>query len=274
MLTQNFPKNKIYIFLVWYSSLSRVFIGKSPLQLLSAVTLNLFSEFCSLLGSALPIKILLLISADNIPKYFPLFMLNYGKNTLIYLLTIASIFCWILFILSILYSEKICLLSANKLINPDLNLSNQNIKSAKKAYERYTKSISDLVFSFVAFLTILFFYPGVAFSCLGYLVFFYCFLFFIFSISNSSKLAITRQKIIDWIPASSNIGFFAPFLYMIFDYTRGTSPGLLYALISVILSRQLLRGHMRALRGLNLLYNFKTRHIIEKCYIDSGKTSA
>lgn len=269
MISQKYSNHKIFIFLVWYIQLSKVFFIKSPKQLLFAVGLGLFSEFCSLVGSALPIKIILLMGSDSIPKYFPSFMMDFGKNNLIYLLTLASIFCWVLFIISELTSDKICQSSSKKLIIQSAlkELSSRDREQAKKAYERYTKSISDLIFSLVAFITILFIYPAVAYVCLGYLIFFYLFLMLIFSIDHSKRVADTRQRILDWIPASSNIGFFAPFLFMIFDYTQGTSPGILYALISVILSRQLLRGHMRGLKSLNLLYSYKTRNIIETCYI-------
>lgn len=265
-----FINNKIFNFLLWYLRLSKVFLKRSSLQIFGLVILNFFSQLCLLLASALPLKIIILMGSERIPRYFPSFMLEFGKINLIYFLTVASILFWIIFMFSELISSKVCEYTSNKLIlgsYGSIRLKRQK-NIATKAYGHYIKSISDMTFSIAAFVLILFIYPAVGYVCVIYLISIYLFLAIVYSVNNSRKIAGIRQRVIGWIPASSNIGFFVAFVFMIFDYTNGTLPGLLHALVSVILSRQLLKGHMRALLGLNSLYNFRTRHIVEKCYVD------
>jgi vacuolar-type H+-ATPase subunit I/STV1 len=89
----------------------------------------------------------------------------------------------------------------------------------------------------------------------------------LYSLKPSKRLSEIKGDISKIMSAAGNIGFLVVFLYMIYDFANGSMPGLLYALIAVILCRQLLRSYTRALAAILRLYGINNRLILNKFYI-------
>jgi hypothetical protein len=233
------------------------------------IFLNIISQLCLMVATALPLKIILMMSSDRVPKYFPSFMAEFDRNHVIYSLTVASIMFWIIFALLNLLAGRISSVASNKMIlqGGDLDDFSKQRKKATDAYRSYVKSISDIVFSIIAVTGIMFLYPAVAVVCIVYFIIIKILLVVLYSLKPSKRLSEIKGDISKIMSAAGNIGFLVVFLYMIYDFANGSMPGLLYALIAVILCRQLLRSYTRALAAILRLYGINNRLILNKFYI-------
>lgn len=233
------------------------------------IFLNIASQVCLMVATALPLKIILMMSSDRVPKYFPSFMAEFDRNEVIYLLTVASILFWVIFALIGLLASRVSTVASNKMTLKNEELSNlgKQRKRAADAYRSYVKSISDIVFSIIAIVGIMFLYPAIAVVCIVYFIVVKFLLIVFYSLKSSKKLSEIKQNISKVMVAAGNVGFLTVFLYMIYDFSNGTMPGLLYALIAVILSRQLLRSYTRALAAILRLYGYGNRLVLNKFYL-------
>jgi len=269
MIDKHFINKKTFsYFMFWYLKIIRIFLSKKPLNLISIVSLNVASQLLLLGATSLPLKVILMMSSESIPKYFPSFLMHLDLKQLIYLMTLASIIFWISFSLIGLLTSKLSRLTfCDLIVNTNLVRSEKQKEKALNFFEGYIKSISEMIFSTLAMIVIASLYPAIAIFCVVYLVFINILIIVIYSIRHSKVIMIINKNLSSIMISVRNVGFVLIFLYIVFDFFNNSIPSFLFALISLILSRQLLMSYTKALTRIMSLYIYKNRNLFNKIYV-------
>ena len=202
------------------------------------------SKVTLLLSMLLPIKVILLLGSDNMPSYLPSYFQNIQRDQFIIYLTISAFVSYFVY----LGSVKLQSHTNNKFLKNmpyKKNTGNRNVNLHKRRRNivfGFIDSIASLLFFIFAG-----FIVSLVYSNLILLVFFYLFFLIVIiglisGLRNKTKTLLAdshaRKTIVQVI---SNIGFFAAFIFIVFDFIKPFEPpGLIYAVIGLILCRQLL----------------------------------
>src|SRR5690554_2655790 len=84
----------------WFRSLTRKVRANAFLQLFFGAFVFLFSLLCLVLAFFLPLKVIIMVGTEGIPKYLRLFVDESNKNDFITLFAILAVCFYILFLLS------------------------------------------------------------------------------------------------------------------------------------------------------------------------------
>ncbi len=223
----------------WYYSLGRKFSEVAPAATLTVLMANLFAQILLVLTFFLPIKVLILLGSDTVPKYYPLYLKSLQKTHLIVGLSLLALIFYLLyltceFIISV-HSKK----GAKKLLKNSGKLAlfeNQN-QLASQAYARFTRGLSAGTFASVSLAVLLYIYPLLFSATL-----IYCTLAYVCLICAYNKNNRIRRLLDQHHPAILNalcsVGFLFIFACMIIDFLYLSPPKIFPALISLLLIRQ------------------------------------
>lgn len=226
--------------LSWSLSLGNKFFRVVPGCTGITVIATIFSQFFLLAGFLLPLKVVLLLGADHVPHYFPMFLQAVGRDRLIILLSVVSVIFYLLHLITAKVVDYCSKFGAEKLLAKSKKMAifeNQE-DIALRGYQRYSQSLASFCFLLICLLGMLFFYSALALVI---------FVYFIISIAvvglALSTVSSFKKRILDSLGALpkilGGIGFLFSFAFIVFDYLAGHSPGLLIAVISLLLARQL-----------------------------------
>src|SRR5699024_1263303 len=84
----------------WNASLGVKFLRVVPYATVIIVLLTLISQIAMLLASVLPLKVVLMLGSDGVPRYFPAFLTSLNRDVLIGVLTGGTIGFFIVHIIS------------------------------------------------------------------------------------------------------------------------------------------------------------------------------
>lgn len=223
----------------WYYSLGRKLYDVTPAATMTVLTANLFAQILLILTFFLPIKVLILLGSDTIPKYYPLYLKNLQKTNLIIGLSLLALICYILYLLcefTISYHSK---KGAEKLLinSGKLALFENQHQLASQAYARFTRGLSAGTFAAAALAALLYIYP-LLFSA----TVIYCTLAYLCVICLYNKYGKARTLLEQYHSATLNalcsVGFLFIFACMIIDFLFLSPPKIFPALISLLLIRQ------------------------------------
>lgn len=230
-----------------------------PMQTLVIVLLALISKFSATLALFLPVKIILLVGNDRTPAYFPGFLTEMDRNTLILALCAATIGFYLLHILTEKVMERVESLAEKRLGNliPSFLRTKTAMEKVGKSYSRASAGLAELLFFTVVMIFIAFAYPDLLLVIMAYSL-------LMIGLFEFGLLTASRQKVgdeqgsNDEVEASRRIiwfdvGFLVSFIYIVYDLLTGSGPGILIAFISFLLIRRSSGGLKRIVKDIGVL---------------------
>jgi hypothetical protein len=223
-------------------------------EVLGIVILSLFSKVASLLALFLPIKIILLLGYEKIPKYFPDFLISIERDVLIISLSGLAIFFYVLYVVLEFLIVRLESRGTNKLLQ---NMrkgvkANKNKALPEKVFKRVSRSITGLVFalSIVIFLACI--YVPLLALVLTYAV---CVLTVFGLLSKNSNNTTDQDEDDDEQEQENNTikiwfdaGFLLAFVFIVWQLMNDAPISIITAFISFLLLRKS-SGDLKRLAG-------------------------
>ncbi|WP_208854108.1 DUF308 domain-containing protein [Thioalkalivibrio sp. ALJ1] len=229
----------IFDSLKWSSRLGAKFFWAAPVATSGVVFFTLVSQLSMLLAFFLPLKVIILLGSDGIPRYFPPAFEQFDRNALIVWLSIATVAFYALYLLAERIVEfggewgsRSLLARSRKMV-----LFEYQDELAARAYKRHAEVIAGAVFLLLAVAVLFWLYPGVAFLVTGYLLIVTTVLISVLVVSTGFRSRF-RQKMNGWLSILSGTGFMLAFAYLVIDFLYLDPPGLIPAIIALLLARQ------------------------------------
>lgn len=245
----------VYQAMAWFLSLGNKFFRVAPLLTGATVAFTIASQLLLLVGFLLPLKVVLLLGSETIPHYFPAFMAEFGRERLIALLSVASVLFYFSHLacdtLVARFSEQGAELLAQR--TRKMPIFERQDEIASKGYMRFSQALAGICFTGVCLLGMLFFYAKLALVIGGYFV-----LFALFSILLCACSDAVRRALSDGLGSlpkfMGSLGFLVAFSFIVADYLFIEPAGVLVAVISLILSRQLFNKSANVLKDIAELF--------------------
>lgn len=253
---------------LWFLSLGGKFFRVAPALTSMAVFFTILSQLLLLVGFLLPLKVVLLLGSDNVPRYFPDFMLAFSKERLVILLSVTSVLFYFGHLASDALAGRLSKRGAEKLVqrNRKMIMFERQDEISSKGYLRFSQAFAGICFVAVCLLGMLFFYLKLALVIVGY--FFSFSLLTLVSIRVSSSLRRSLSDGLGSLPKlMGGLGFLIAFAFIVVDYLYLAPVGILVAVISLILSRQLFGKSSGVLKDVAEL--FLQRDILRPLYFHS-----
>jgi len=233
---------KVLAALRWFVSVGFKVFRVVPWATKLGVVCTLVSQVASLLAALLPLKVIILLGSERIPSYFPPQLQDYGKTALIVGLGGAALFFFVIHLLAEWAIARLAAYGARSLIahSRKLALFENQEQLLSKAYQRFAGALAGVVFIALAGLALAWVYPLQAMVVGGYIA------------TVSVVLAIIRRlssvwreqqvgELIRLVGVLSNLGFFVTFGAIVFDVLQGTQVSVFWAIVTLLLVRQLFR---------------------------------
>ena len=239
----------------WYKKLTGRFINISFFQTFIVIISTLFSQIFLLLSSMLPLKVIMLLGSDKIPKFFPDSWQNTDKDMLIIYLAILSIIFFLLHIFSEKIIELYSLKGSKKILenNQKIVLFEKQDIFAKNAYTKLSKSLSNIIFFIFSVVGLGFLYPLLSLAIVSFL--FFTYLFFYISYKNHRMLKKLEENYKSFIDIIRTIGFFFVFVFILGSFlTNFYPPHLTIVILSILLVRQMFSKLASAIKDIIQLY--------------------
>lgn len=245
---------KILATLRWSFSIGNKFFRVIPGVTLSIIATTLVSQLSILLAFLLPLKILMLLGSTGIPRYFPASFANVDRDLLVMGLSLSAVGFYLLYFLA----EKIISSSSNRgaalLLerSQKIALFENQEDVATRGYQRYSRSLAGSVFLFLVTMAMAWLYPELLIVLVGYIIAAFACLAILYGKGGKLKESLDEApgRI---ITTATSIGFLLSFGFMVGQFLLGNPPGLLVAIISLILMRQgfsRITGLVNDLKGL------------------------
>jgi hypothetical protein len=225
----------------WSMAVLKKFFSLVPIPTLVLVTLTLTSQFAKLLAFFLPLKVIILIGSTGVPRYFPPSWAAYDRDVLVIALSLATLLFYLLYMLA----EKLLANTAQKgaagVVERSRKLalfSNQD-EVASQAYQKLAAGLATGVLALLLGLMFAFLYPAFFVVMVVYLVG----VTGVFSLATQrrplwrSKLQENASNLVSLL---SGAGFLLLFAFMVADFLLWEGVSFMVAIISLLLSRQLL----------------------------------
>ncbi|MFT7267398.1 MAG: hypothetical protein ACI9LL_000767 [Porticoccus sp.] len=224
----------------WIISLGIKFYRVVPMLTLAIVFLTLVAQIASLLAFFLPLKIIILLGSEGVPKYYPDLFAQLEKNHLIVLLSAATAGCYVLSLganyLIAKVTEiavKILLVKSHKMI-----LFENQDEIAASAYKRYSSALAGAVFIMLALIGLGVMYPPIAVLISVYLLLASLIMSALYHRHENFRGYLVRKLDVA-LGFASNLGFFLVFGYLIIAFILLSPPGFITAVISFLIGRQI-----------------------------------
>jgi len=245
----------------WSLSLGAKFARVVPWQTSLIVLLTLISQISSLLAFFLPLKVVILLGSDRMPRYIPEELAVLGHETLIVALSVATVAFFVMHFLAERAIAFVTLHGSRRLLRKSQKLSlfeNQE-QIAENAYERFSRTVAGGIFAALALLVLAVFYPSMFWVVTGYLAFATLFLLALATSSSAFRERLDA-KMASILNLNAGIGFLAVFSFLVIDFILFTPPGVIIAIISLLLSRQIFVRLAGVVQDMTALHVQRTRY--------------
>ncbi len=243
----------------WLASLGAKFARVAPGPTVVAVLATLVSQVAVLLAFFLPLKVLILLGSDGMPRYFPPVFEQFDRDRLVIWLSIATGVFYVLHLLA----ERVMSASSERGTSLLLQRSQKLVlfenqsEIAGKGYQRYSQALAGGFFSIVAVAAIFFIYLELAILLLA-ISMLVALIWGGTQFFEESREVLARH-LSQFLNIAGAIGFLVVFAYMVLDYLFGSPPGLLLAIISLLLSRQFLTRSAASIMAIVGLHQQRTK---------------
>jgi hypothetical protein len=226
----------------WYYSVSLKMARIVPGYTLTLIALTLASQMTLLAASFLPLKAILLIGSPDIPAYFPETLKVLGRDTLFLILSCSTAIAYFLHLTSEKFIKTLTDAGSQSLLanSSKMVLFQEQTFVANRAYLRFTRSLASVVF--VAFTIFLL---GLLYNDLILaIILLWSALIAGYFLTQATQKTLHKkiQNIINETPSTvASLCFLAAFGFMAYDFLDDDPPQVFAALISLLLTRQLMQ---------------------------------
>jgi hypothetical protein len=224
----------------WSLSLGRKLGRVAAWQTASIVLLTLISQIAMLLASFLPLKVVILLGSEGVPRYIPASLAASGKDMLIVWFSVATVGFFVLHLVAEKVIGVLTQLGTERLLSRSQKMvlfENQD-ELAADAYLRFSRALAAGVFVALAAGGLLVFYPDMAGAVLTYAV-----AAAILLLARADLKKSFQERLEYRLPQTmglvAGIGFFSSFAYLVVDFILLSPPGVIVAIVSLLLSRQM-----------------------------------
>lgn len=239
----------------WSGSIGAKFSRIVPAETAAVVVLTLVSQVSILLAFFLPLKVIILLGSTGIPRYFPSAFADYDRHSLVVWLSVAAVAFYVLHLLSEWLIKRAVDRGAMRLMahSRKMVLFERQEEVAETGYQKYAQALASSVFVGLAFAVLVAVYPRLATLASGYTV-----LAAAGILAGAALQPGLRNTIAEWLgPAlgvMSAIGFLGAFAFLVADFLLWEPPGLIVAIVSMLLVRQVFRHLVSLVKDLETLY--------------------
>lgn len=229
----------VFSSLGWTASLGGKFFTVAPVSTFLVQLFTLASQFLLLAAFFLPLKVMILLGAEVVPRYFPEYLQAYGRESLILLVSALAIVCYALHALMELLVSLFARRGASRLLRRSnkLELFENQATIAVGAYARYSRGVASGIFALLTFLLLLVLYPAIfaivsLFSCTV-----------LFLMGGLQALfppleGLVQKNLSGVLAGISGVGFLLVFVFVVFDFLYLQPPVVFVAIITMLLVRQ------------------------------------
>jgi len=230
---------RIVIAIEWLSSLGAKFMRVVPAHTTAAAVSTLIAQLATLLAFLLPIKVIILLGSDAVPRYFPAFFADMDSKRLIMLLASAALAFYALSITAHRTAEWFVERGATKLLQRSrkIVLFEDQDGLARRAYQRFASSTAALLFLMFGATCLAIIYPLLLTFLLGYISLSGGLLFLGYARSRTVSRWIDRD-FNNAVSLIADVGFLSSFALIVLDFLIGSPPSVLIGILSMILARQ------------------------------------
>lgn len=245
----------VYQASAWFLSLGNKFFRVAPLLTGAAVSLTIASQLMLLIGFLLPLKVILLLSSETIPHYFPSFMAAFGRERLIILLSISSVLFYFGHLICDSLVTRFSDQGAELLVQRSrkMTIFERQDEVASKGYLRFSQAFAGICFTAVCLCGMFVFYAKLALLIVSYFVVFLFFSVVICVLNPSFRMSLADG--LGSLPKfMAGLGFLMAFSFIVVDYLYFEPAGVLVSVVVLILSRQLFSKSANVLRDVAELF--------------------
>ena len=240
MSTINWLPNASAAFLQWSASVYRKLFEITPWRTCGVVVSEITNQISLLLAFFLPLKVIILLGSSGTPRYFPDFLLAYGREELAIGLSIVAVAGYCLHLICKKLSASLSN-GAEKAIAGHTEKMTVFVGQAdltRAVYHQFSSVLASSIF-FVSALSLMgYLYPTLAGFVLA------CVLMCYLETAITARRSPTAR---DWlanhsrtlVTIYSSVMFLLVFAFIVVDYVWFVKPNILTAIICIILFRQL-----------------------------------
>lgn len=225
---------KVLAALRWFISVGSKLFRVVPWASSLIVICTLASQIASLLAALLPLKVIILLGSEHIPSYFPSQMQEHGKAALIVGLGAAALAFFALHLFAEWLIARLATYGAHLLIahSRKLTLFENQEQLLTRAYQRFAEALAGSVFILLSAVALALIYPLQAAVIATYATA----VWIVLSWQQRDESELLRL-----IGVLANLGFFVTFATIVLDVLLGTQVSVFWAVITLLLVRQLFR---------------------------------
>ena len=245
----------------WSVSLGAKFARVVPWQTSLIVLVTLVSQISALLAAFLPLKVVILLGSESIPRYIPQALAILGRDTLIVTLSVATAGFFVSHLLAERLITLITGLASQRLLEKShkMVLFENQEEAAARAYQRFSRALAGGVFVVFALLGLALAYPSIFFIVVAYAGS-ATFIFLTLGTYSPSFSERLERQLPATMSVTGGIGFFVAFAYLIIDFIGPSPPGIIVAIISLLLSRQIFNRLAGIVQDLSALHTQRARY--------------
>ena len=229
----------ILLTLRWSVSIGNKIFHVVPGATFFVVIATLISQSAIVLASLLPLKVIMLLGSTRIPGYFPSFFADIDRDSLIISLALLAV----VFFLVHTVSEKLVIrgaeVGAERLLvkSQKMALFENQEEIAIQGFQRYSRILASSILVVMVMVALFWLYFDLFMVLSGYIFVSFFATIILFSTSRNIRSGLEESPG-KFVGVVTNIGFLLAFGYMVVDFLWMSPPGLLVAVVSLILMRQ------------------------------------
>lgn len=226
----------------WVVSLGAKFARVVPLQTFIIVCSTLLSQIAALLANFLPLKVVILLGSERIPRYFPESLAALGWELLIGALCLGTLGFYLLHLLAERLIRAITAVGAQRLLQRSHKMAlfeNQD-ELARVAYSRFSRALAGGIFIALALTGLGYFYPIMALVLLGYTLLALALVWLLYRLSEGFRQKL-ENNLASVLAVAAGLGFFVAFGYLVADFILWVPPSVIIGIVALLLSRQVMQ---------------------------------
>lgn len=229
-----------YHYARWSGAVYKKLFSIVPWRTAGVALFTLISQLSLLLAFFLPLKVIILMGSTGIPRYFPQAWANIERDLLVVLLSGAAVAFYTFYMISERVVDSIADKGAQIVVDKSkkMTLFAGQEEFSKGVYQRLSRTLAAGCFFIIVSMFFVMFYPYFLIALLSYLVLIVM-LASVFSNWSSSFQYFLMEKTKSFVNAASGVGFLCLFMFMVADFILWQGVGVMVAIISLLLSRQL-----------------------------------
>ncbi|MBS9402920.1 hypothetical protein KG088_04695 [Halomonas sp. TRM85114] len=183
-----------------------------------------------------------MLGSDRVPRYFPASFAEIDRDVLIAALSVGTVGFFLLYLLAERMIAWVTSLSTSRLLamSQKMVLFENQEELAASSYQRYSRALASGVFIALALFGLGWFYPWMSLVITSY---FFMVLVLFWGLHEQSPGFRERleSKLPQTLTLAGGVGFFIAFGFLVADFIFWSPPGVIIAIVSLLLSRQIMQ---------------------------------